>query len=648
MDIQALEGSRPEDVRRWEELVEGAPLGDVYHRPGYVRAHAATGHGRAVALVVSSGGRARLLVPLLIRHGLPLPGGETVTDAFSPYGYGGLLSLHSLEPPSLEEMAGLVENLQQWCVSQGVVCCVLRLHPLLRQQTWFHHLDSAQHGMLWHFRGPTVALDLANWDDDHDCPLGMRKGRHSDLKLARKLLRVTWSDARDPESVAAHVKRFREIYDLTMSRLGAESFYDFPAEYYTALAAGLGEHLGVAVAWQGEEPVGTAIFLHGRHYAHYHLSGTTDEGRRTKAASLLVNGGAAWARQRGCRLLHLGGGVRGDDSLLEFKRGFGGQTYNYMTLSIVTDQLHYELLRQSPDPPWPYRRLGAPSATANIVSTAGEARAPLVRIRRDRHPLGVVFLGKDKPTCVAALRYLVSSGVRVSAVVGPLPNATAGSGQLRKVAASFGIPTSSDQRLYEQIAGAQNHGLNLSEVDLVISFLFWKRIKRPLIELGKMGCINFHPAPLPEFRGVGGYNLAIYEEHKSWGAAAHFVDETFDTGDLIRVDRFSIDPARETAFSLEQKTLIRMLHMFKELISGVLAGQALPRKPQSEGRYISKEEFERVRRITAEDTPDQVARKIRAFWYPPQQGAFIEIDGQEFTLVGEELLRTEINDKYRG
>lgn len=648
MDIQVLEGNRVEDVRRWEELVEGSLLGDVYHRPGYVLAYAAAGHGRAVALVVSNGGHARFLVPLLIRRGPPLAGGGLLTDAFSPYGYGGLLSLHGLEPPSGEEMDGLVEGLQQWCASREIICCVLRLHPLFKQQTWFANLDPAQYGMQWHFRGPTVALDLANWDDHDDCPRGMRKGRHSDLQLARRHLRVTWSDARDPESVAAHVKRFREIYDLTMSRLGAEDFYKFPAEYYTALTAGLGEQLGVAVAWQGESPVGTAMFLYSRHYAHYHLSGTTDQGRQTKAASLLVNAGAARARQRGCRLLHLGGGVREDDSLLEFKRGFGGQTYNYMTLSIVADQSRYDRLRQSPDAAWPYSRLGVPATTATVVSTAAEARAPAVRARKGRHPLRVVFMGKDKPLCVAALRYLVSSGVRVLAVVGPVPDATVGSGRLAEVAASFGIPTTSDQRLYEQIAGAHDHGLNLSGVDLVISFLFWRRIKRPLIELGKVGCINFHPAPLPEFRGLGGYNLAIYEGHGSWGAAAHFVDETFDTGDLIRVDRFPIDPVRETAFSLEQKTLIRMLQMFKELISGVLAGQALPRTPQGAGRYISKEEFERVRKIAAQDTPEQVARKIRAFWYPPQQGACIEIDGKEFTLVSEELLRTEIRDKYRG
>ena len=54
-------------------------------------------------------------------------------------------------------------------------------------------------------------------------------------------------------------------------------------------------------------------------------------------------------------------------------------------------------------------------------------------------------------------------------------------------------------------------------------------------------CLNFHPAPLPDIRGLGGYNVAILEDFAEWGVSAHFVDEEFDTGDLVRVDRFPID-----------------------------------------------------------------------------------------------------------
>ena len=42
--------------------------------------------------------------------------------------------------------------------------------------------------------------------------------------------------------------------------------------------------------------------------------------------------------------------------------------------------------------------------------------------------------------------------------------------------------------------------------------------------LGRIGCLNFHPAPLPDLRGVGGYNVAILEGMREWGVSCHFVD----------------------------------------------------------------------------------------------------------------------------
>lgn len=125
------------------------------------------------------------------------------------------------------------------------------------------------------------------------------------------------------------------------------------------------------------------------------------------------------------------------------------------------------------------------------------------------------------------------------------------------MAAGRGIPTTTDKLLYEALEGhaaPETLPFSIDKIDLVISLLFWKRIRKPLIQLPRIACINFHPAPLPEFRGIGGYNVAILEDLPYWGAAVHFVDESFDTGDLIDVRHFDIDASRETAFSLEQKT----------------------------------------------------------------------------------------------
>jgi len=239
-----------------------------------------------------------------------------------------------------------------------------------------------------------------------------------------------------------------------------------------------------------------------------------------------------------------------------------------------------------------------------------------------------IFMGKHKRSAVRALEHLVESGWEVAAVVAP----------------EAGVLTRPEQRLDQ---AAERHGLplmevadvytlDLADIDLVVSFLFWERIREPLISGPRLGCLNFHPAPLPDMRGLGGYNVAIVEGMSEWGVSAHFVDERFDTGDLVAVARFPVDPDAETAFSLDLKSQERLYELFAGVVDRALRGVELPRTPQGEGRYVSREEFEQLRRIRP---GDDVERKVRAFWYPPHPGATVEVDGHDLTVVDERRLR---------
>lgn len=248
----------------------------------------------------------------------------------------------------------------------------------------------------------------------------------------------------------------------------------------------------------------------------------------------------------------------------------------------------------------------------------------------------VIYMGKDKKSTLEGLKYLIEKGVRIAAVVG---QSDTKKGELVELAKKSKI----EVLTYEKLV---SNPRRFRDIDLIISFLFWKKIEKSLINLPKIGCINLHPAPLPDFRGVAGYNFAVYEGLRQWGVTAHYVDETIDTGDIIKVNRFAINPEEETAFSLEAKTQEHLLELFKEIIIEAGAKGSLPRSPQGNGRYISKKEFENLRKITKNDTLDEIERKIRAFWFPPFQGAVIEMYGKEFTLVNEKLLE-EIGKKYR-
>ena len=145
--------------------------------------------------------------------------------------------------------------------------------------------------------------------------------------------------------------------------------------------------------------------------------------------------------------------------------------------------------------------------------------------------------------------------------------------------------------------------------------------------------------------GIRGYNVAILENLPYWGAAAHFVDETFDTGDLIDVRRFDIATSQETAFSLEQKTQALIFELFTETMHKVNCDRRLSGVPQGEGRYVSRADFERLRRIQPDDSAEIIARKIRAFWYPPNSGAAVVLDGKEYTLIDQNILDRLANNQ---
>jgi methionyl-tRNA formyltransferase len=244
-------------------------------------------------------------------------------------------------------------------------------------------------------------------------------------------------------------------------------------------------------------------------------------------------------------------------------------------------------------------------------------------------------MGKCKRSSARALSWLVQQGVDVAAVVASEPDAwTREEQRLDLVAARHGLPLAGDEQL---------HAAPPEDVDVVISFLFWKRIREPLLSLASVGCLNFHPAPLPDLRGLGGYNVAILEGRPEWGVSCHFVDETFDTGDLVEVVRFPIDQRTETAFSLDLRSQERLLELFRRVMTKALAGEELPREPQGKGRYVDRAEFESLRVVRPGDDLD---RKLRAFWYPPHPGAVLEIDGRRVTLVDEQLL-AEVADAYR-
>lgn len=108
-----------------------------------------------------------------------------------------------------------------------------------------------------------------------------------------------------------------------------------------------------------------------------------------------------------------------------------------------------------------------------------------------------------------------------------------------QVAESFSIPTYS----IGDKAGCINYEelirllLNF-KIDLIVLAGFLKLIPNDLVDAFRNKIINIHPALLPSFGGNGMYGLKIHKavfesSAKVSGATVHFVDYTYDTGNII-------------------------------------------------------------------------------------------------------------------
>ena len=72
---------------------------------------------------------------------------------------------------------------------------------------------------------------------------------------------------------------------------------------------------------------------------------------------------------------------------------------------------------------------------------------------------------------------------------------------------------------------------------------------------------------------------------------------------------------------------MRLLALFKDVVDMAVDGTELPRTPQGEGRYVTREEFEAMRKVPPGEDPGDAGAADRAFWYPPYDGATMEVAG---------------------
>jgi methionyl-tRNA formyltransferase len=155
---------------------------------------------------------------------------------------------------------------------------------------------------------------------------------------------------------------------------------------------------------------------------------------------------------------------------------------------------------------------------------------------------------------------------------------------LREIKASYEVPVIGSEDVNNAETMAVIRGW---QPDLVISIYLNQLIKRDLIRLPSLGCLNIHPALLPRNRGLFPYFWVIANGDQETGITLHWVDEKFDTGDILLQEVVPIQLG-DTITSLAYKSAQVGAEMLIQGVDLIEAGDP-PRIPQdsSQATYYS-------------------------------------------------------------
>lgn len=173
------------------------------------------------------------------------------------------------------------------------------------------------------------------------------------------------------------------------------------------------------------------------------------------------------------------------------------------------------------------------------------------------------------------------------------------------------------------------------KINFIISVGHKYIISDEILALVNYQAVNLHLAKLPEYQGYYSYNHAILNREKEYGVTLHWMEKEVDAGDYLYMPVFPIEES-DTAYSLYIKSLNKGSELFSKFLSRLAEGEKLPRLSMgSKKSFYDRHSLDGKRRIDDISDLKQIKYKSRAFYFPPFENAYIEIEGKKYYIIPE-------------
>ena len=201
------------------------------------------------------------------------------------------------------------------------------------------------------------------------------------------------------------------------------------------------------------------------------------------------------------------------------------------------------------------------------------------------NPVKVLLLCSSR-FALSAMRDLVYSG-QLAAVVIPASYEETME-EVQQLLAGSGIPVIAVNK--ENYEAELKKAIKKYQTDLVFMLTFPYRISKGVYTIPKKGFYNFHPGPLPEYRGPDPVFQQVKNGEPYAGVTVHRVDEGLDTGPVVIKEMLKTNPA-DTYGILNNKLAGLAAKLSGTLMKMAAIGIPIPAKPQDEvnARYFKKQ-----------------------------------------------------------
>ena len=160
--------------------------------------------------------------------------------------------------------------------------------------------------------------------------------------------------------------------------------------------------------------------------------------------------------------------------------------------------------------------------------------------------------------------------------------------------------------------------------DLIVVVAYGQLLKRSILDLPPLGCINVHGSLLPKYRGAAPIQWAVAEGETVSGVTTMFLSARMDAGDMILKRDVAIEPG-DTGGTYHDKLAVAGAAVLRETVD-LIRYQKAPRVAQDETQTTHAPKLKKVDG-GIDWTRPAAAIESRVRGFTPWPGSFCSLSG---------------------